>query len=58
MTSKPPRHIHRRCPVALDRKVPLRKRSIDRSIIAVTEHKGRQYVLHATKGYRSYRVTE
>lgn len=50
-----PRHQHQRPPMPLKAAAVTKKGSAYRRIIGKGEDKKREYVLHATKGYRSFR---
>jgi hypothetical protein len=53
------RHQHKRPPVPFDWRrtgVRVRPGANGRNIIAKVTHEGREYVLHATKGYRATRA--
>jgi hypothetical protein len=53
--SKPQRQQHKRIEKLLDAVPTTRKGTINRKIIGKLVDKGRDYLLHATKGYRSTR---
>lgn len=50
------RHQHRRPPVPLKAVSPQSKGLPSRKIIGKVVHEGREYLLHATKGYRATRA--
>jgi hypothetical protein len=49
------RHQHANPPMALKKVYPPRKGNANRRIIGKGEDAKREYFLHATKGYRSFR---
>jgi len=51
------RHQHKRPAMRLQFVKPPRKTVAYRSIVARGEDNGREYYLHATKGFRSFRST-
>lgn len=48
------RHKHKRTPFPLVQEATSSKGEANRKIIRSRKEKGRDYFLHATKGYRSY----
>lgn len=48
------RHKHKRTDKTLTKIETTRKGTINRKIIGKVNHNGREYTLHATKGYRSH----